>query len=347
MMWFDRPAAAQPMLASSRPLMIGLVNNASDGALHATERQFLGLLRLAGGATDVRFKLFSCPEIRRGATPVAATGQPYCEFASLFDTRLDGLIVTGMEPQAAKLEHEPAFDRIADIAAWADAQGLPVIWSCLAAHAAVLSLDGISREPLDGKLSGVFDVDIVARQHPLTRGLPARMASPHSRYNGLSEATLRAHGYQVLSRSDEAGVDTFVKQGNAAFVFCQGHPEYEADTLLLEYRRDIRRYFAGKREDYPATPKRYFDADAAGVLEAMRQEALRRPRYDMPGAAARAEAVGMASACRWRTYAERLYANWLALLVCPVIRDDGHALALQAEADPTGHAGTLLPQPPW
>ena len=46
------------------------------------------------------------------------------------------------------------------------------------------------------------------------------------------------------------------------FLFLQGHPEYEAGTLLREYRRDIARFLRGEREHYPAVPQGYFDARA-------------------------------------------------------------------------------------
>ena len=332
-MWFDGSAPAVPMMPH-RPFTVGLVNNASDGAFKAVERQFVGLIRSASNALDLRLELFTCPEVRRTAPPASASGESYSDVASLFDTRLDALIVTGMEPQAARLEDEPVFERIAEIAAWAEAHAVPVIWSCLAAHAAVLSLDGITREKLAGKLAGVFEFDVVSSQHPLVRGLPSRLASPHSRHNGLSEAVLRARGYQVLSRSDEAGVDMFVKQGNANFVFCHGHPEYGADTLLLEYCRDVRRWLAGKRADYPAMPEHYFDSATIAAFEAMRQQAQTQPQ----GMAQPFEPPAMALACRWQASAARLYANWIG----QIVQDNAHPAPLQPVA--AGRAAVLVGQ---
>jgi homoserine O-succinyltransferase len=52
---------------------------------------------------------------------------------------------------------------------------------------------------------------------------------PHSRWNEIPEEALLACGYRVLTRSEDAGVDAFVKQRNSLFVFFQGHPEYDAD----------------------------------------------------------------------------------------------------------------------
>ena len=71
--------------------------------------------------------------------------------------------------------------------------------------------------------------------HPLTGGLPARVNIPHSRWNEVPEDILTAAGYRILTKSDDAGVDAFVKQSRSLLVFFQGNPEYDPDTLLLEY----------------------------------------------------------------------------------------------------------------
>jgi homoserine O-succinyltransferase len=41
----------------------------------------------------------------------------------------------------------------------------------------------------------------------------------------------------------------------ASFLFFQSHPEYEADTLLREFQRDVRRYHAGERRNFPSSPR--------------------------------------------------------------------------------------------
>src|SRR5262249_2865220 len=145
-------------------------------------------------------------------------------------------------------------------------------WSCLAAHAAVLHLDGILRQRLDDKRFGIFQY-IQAATHDLTAGVPARVGTPHSRWNDLPERELRSCGYSILTRSDATGVDTFVKQKKSLFVFFQGHPEYEADTLLLEYRRDIKRYLGGESDRYPSQPNGYFNADLGPAFDAFRERA--------------------------------------------------------------------------
>ena len=66
----------------------------------------------------------------------------------MWDTRLDGLIVTGTEPKSKNLDDEPYWAALPQVIDWAREHTHSTIWSCLAAHAAVLHTDGIERRPL-------------------------------------------------------------------------------------------------------------------------------------------------------------------------------------------------------
>ena len=63
-----------------------------------------------------------------------------------------------------------------------------------------------------------------------------------------------------------------MKQRKSLFVFFQGHPEYEATTLMLEYRRDIGRFLRRERDTYPPMPHGYFDEETVAALAALRGE---------------------------------------------------------------------------
>src|SRR6516164_2147028 len=85
---------------------IGLVNNMPDSALEATERQFLTLLEAVAGDMAIRVTFYAIPEMPRsdsGKRYVSA----YRPISDLWDSRIDGLIVSGTEPRAANLEAEP------------------------------------------------------------------------------------------------------------------------------------------------------------------------------------------------------------------------------------------------
>lgn len=290
------------------PLVIGLVNNMPPAAVHSTERQFSSLIAAASGPVTVELRLFS---LAVDGTQGQLGG--YGDVASLAESRLDGLIVTGTPPAAASLRDEPSWPSLIRLIGLARARGLPTVWSCLAAHAAVLHLDGVERHLLPRKLSGLVASENAAPNHPLMADIPQSWATPHSRYNGLPSPALMAHGYQILSRSQEGGADIFLKDVGVPFLFFQGHPEYEPDTLLREYRRDVGEFVSGLRETYPDLPTSYFDPPAIARLDEFRARAIRERRtelmasFPMGACQERLEAP-------WRDVAIRVYRNWLAQL---------------------------------
>ncbi len=301
-------------LSGANCMTIGLVNNMPDAACEATERQFLDLIRAATANAVVRVKLFSIADVPRAASVRRELAARYRDIAELWDTRLDGLIVTGTEPRAAKLEDEPYWTALTKLVDWARHNTVSTIWSCLAAHAVVRHADGIARRPLKEKKFGVFDCDVVAA-HQLMTGVTPRLSVPHSRYNGLSERALAAGGYRLLTRSAATGADAFVReeQDGSLFVFFQGHPEYGTDTLAREYRRDIGCFLRGEREHYPAPPQGYFNEAATALVNGFRARAVSDRRSsqmaDFPFAALEPTLENT-----WRRSAIGVYENWIVYL---------------------------------
>jgi homoserine O-succinyltransferase len=295
-----------------RSLDIGLINNMPDAALESTERQFIELLDAAANNVVVCLKLFSSPDVPRSDAGRRYLSARYSDISELWNSRLDGLIVTGTEPRASSLMDEPYWNTLTKVADWADRNAVSTVWSCLAAHAAVLHLDDIRRYPLEHKRFGVFDCAKVS-DHPLMAGVPSPLRIAHSRWNELHESELIASDYAVLTRSTEAGVDTFVKQRKSLFLFFQGHPEYDERALLREYRRDIGRFLRQERETYPELPHGYFDENAAGALAAFRARAVLERREELLESFPSTLVEGrLKPMCGSST--ARVYHNWLSHL---------------------------------
>ncbi|MBR0968024.1 homoserine O-succinyltransferase [Bradyrhizobium diazoefficiens] len=291
-------------------LTIGLINNMPDPALKATERQFMKLLQAAAGQRRIRFHCFSLPSVKRSPEAKWHVESEYSELSELRRHTFDGLIVTGAEPIAPALDQEPYWQDLTELIDWAKINTRSTIWSCLAAHAAVLHLDRIERRRLPAKCHGVFHCEAVTSD-PLTCAAPAPLKVPHSRLNEIAESDLAQAGYQVLTRSAEAGVDIFVRQYASRFVFFQGHPEYDALSLQREYLRDVGRYLARERDDYPRLPVSYFDAATEEKLVRFEKQARhqRHPALtnELPALNLRADiAAGSAAAA--------LFRNWLQYL---------------------------------
>jgi homoserine O-succinyltransferase len=295
----------------ARCIHIGLVNNMPDSALEATERQFRTLLCEAAEDIAVHLSLFSIPEVPRSEKARHRISASYSSISALWDSHLDGLIVTGTEPISRNLIDEPFWTSLTQVIEWAEHNTHSSVWSCLAAQAAVLRISGIARRPLGDKLFGVFECEKQS-DHVLTAGVQSRFWMPHSRWNDIPEDDLSACGYRVLTRLKMGIVDGFVRQGKNLLVFFQGHPEYDAASLLLEYRRDIRRFLGRERDLYPGMPHGYFDADATNALTVLRARAetnrCEQAFADFPAS------IQAAVRSTWRPDAVRFYRNWLRYL---------------------------------
>jgi homoserine O-succinyltransferase len=296
--------------ARAECLDIGLINNMPDAALMATERQLFDLLDAAAERLLVRLHLYTMKATPRSEWGRDYIGRYYRGTDDLLNRSLDGIIVTGTEPRAASLTEEPYWPSFVQLVDWARDNTASSVYSCLAVHGAVLHLDGVERHALPAKCIGVFAQN-KTRNHPLMHNVPASFRIPHARWNEVQEGELASCGYSVLTRSAEAGVDCFVKQQKRSlFVYFQGHPEYETQSLLGEYRRDMGRYLRGENDVCPTIPRGYFDTGAEEMLTAFRQKALsaRRPEFfgEFP-----ADLLAQDLRNDWREPARRVYRNWL------------------------------------
>jgi len=318
----DRSNASAPALRytaqgqragrASRCLRIGLVNNMAGAAFKGTERQFVSLLDSASEGIPIQVSFYRLPGLSQAESGGHHFASHYAGIDSLLDTHLDGLIVTGREPKMADLRDEPYWESFTRMLEWARSNTRSTIWSCLAAHAAILHMDGIGRRKSDEKKFGVFECARVT-DHPLMRGLSPRFHVPHSRWNGVAQEDLTGHGYSVLSNIADDGVDTFVKEEKSLFVFFQGHLEYESDTLTREYRRDVGRFIKGETDTYPLLPRGYFDRGSEAVLLVLRDKAVSCWSSEL--------SISVATAVEdaeiqntWQSSAVRIYRNWLKFI---------------------------------
>jgi homoserine O-succinyltransferase len=114
----------------------------------------------------------------------------------------------------------------------------------------------------------------------------------------------------VLTRTTDAEVDTFTRQQKKLFVFFQGHPEYESDTLLREYRRDIGRYFKKETPNYPLMPQNYFDGNTMDALNELQLRTISGQGEELvPEISAALSKASIENT--WQSSATSIYTNWL------------------------------------
>jgi homoserine O-succinyltransferase/O-acetyltransferase len=304
--------------AGARPTTVALVNNMPDAAFVDTEDQFRRAL--AANGTPIEVELYTMAGLVRSESVANEIRSRYRALDELWSNPPEALIVTGTEPVQAQLQFEPYWPYLARLLEWA-AESVPTtMLSCLAAHASVLMFDGIERVPRKIKCSGVFVGTVADPDDPLATGLPGHVPVPHSRINDVPEQALIDAGYRVLigaGTGDQGWSVASRRHGDSLFMLCQGHPEYSTESLLKEYRRDVRRSLFGRGAvPYPPLPEGYVEGDGLIALQEFAERAGepgQDPRELFSSFPFAQVSAGLRNT--WAEPAAQLYANWLGVSV--------------------------------
>ncbi|MDP2958727.1 MAG: homoserine O-succinyltransferase [Longimicrobiales bacterium] len=250
-----------------RALHVGLLNMMPDAALEVTERQFIRLIGNCNQIVQFYVHPFSVPGLQRSEATRAYIDQYYTTFEKLREDGLDALIITGANVANPTLEEEPFWEPLQDVVEWAAERVTSVLCSCLATHALLKHFHHVDRVRLPTKRWGVYSHRVNDPGHPLLRDVNTRFDVPHSRYNAITAAQFRDAGLTVLAQSDEGDVHLAVSPDQFRTIYFQGHPEYDINSLLKEYVRELRRHFAGETDQLPPHPENYFSREAAAVAD--------------------------------------------------------------------------------
>ncbi len=201
----------------------------------------------------------------------------YRTFEQVREERFDGLIVTGAPVEKLEFDQVDYWDELCQIFEWSNTNVHSCFFICWGAQAAIQYFYNVPKYDLDAKRFGVFEHRLVKPTSPLVRGFNDISYMPHSRHTEVRYEDIVANqNLEVITYSDEAG-PAIVKSIDSHHFFVFGHPEYDHDTLQLEYERDVA---AG----LPITvPVNYYPDD----------DPSREPLV------------------RWRAEAQLLYVNWL------------------------------------
>ncbi len=297
-----------------RELHIGLLNMMPDAALTATEMQFMRLVGSCNQIAQFFVHPFTVEGLQRSPETQTYIDHNYKRFDEIRDMGLDALIITGANVSNPSLDQEPFWQPLSEVIAWAGEHVTSVLCSCLATHALVRMLYQIEREPMPGKLWGVYSHRVVHPEHPLLRDINTRFDVPHSRYNAVHREALEQAGLTILIESERAGVHMAVSPDQYRMVYFQGHPEYDTNSLLKEYKREVKRFFHEQRSDYPPLPENYLNEDAAAIAQRYRQrvEQAKQTGDLMPGFPESYLAPLLDNT--WRDTAKSIVNNWLGMV---------------------------------
>lgn len=165
----------------------------------------------------------------------------YKNFDAVKDKNFDGMIITGAPVEIMSFEEVRYWEELTLILEYAKKHVTSTLFICWGAQAALYYHYGINKQVLPKKLSGVYEHRTLTPFDPLIKGVDDIFFMPHSRYTESdSDAIRKCKDITVIAESDKAGL-AILKSKDSRQFFIFGHCEYDRDTLLYEYERDIGR----------------------------------------------------------------------------------------------------------
>jgi homoserine O-succinyltransferase/O-acetyltransferase len=260
-------AADQALQQDIRELHIGLLNMMPDTALEATERQFFRLIGESNQIAQFYLHPFTLDALERNPDGQSHVDKYYQSFEEIKEQGLDALIITGANMVGSELADQPFWEPLSEVLAWAYENVTSTLCSCLTTHAVLQFRYNQKRKPLPAKRWGVYPHRVVDRKHPLVVGVNTRFDVPHSRFNEIFPSQFDAAKLKTLVISEDNDVHLAVSEDGFRLVFFQGHPEYDAISLMKEYKREVGRYIKGETNQYPPFPENYFSLKCQTILE--------------------------------------------------------------------------------
>ena len=156
------------------------------------------------------------------------------------DQPLDGLILTGAPVETIDYEDVHYWEEIKTILSDAR-KNIPSTLGLCWAGFVMAYLEGVKKLNYDHKLFGVFELKNLAPDHPIMGELDDVFFCPQSRHAGMPDEAMEEASesgrLKLLAYGPEAGYSIFSTTDDR-FIAHTGHPEYNANRLAEEAKRD-------------------------------------------------------------------------------------------------------------
>lgn len=256
-----------------RPLKIGILNLMPTKM--TTEVQLLRLL----GNTPLQIDITLLHSQSYNSKNVSSKylNAFYKTYDDIKDEKFDGFIITGAPVENMEFEDVAYWDELREIMDWTKTNVTSTLHICWGAQAGLYHHYGIPKYPLEKKMFGVFKHTLNRKDLQLIRGFDDLFLIPHSRHTQvLREDIEKVDSLEIISESEQSGVYMVISK-NGKEIYITGHSEYDANTLKLEYDRDVKE---GKPIEIPVN---YYPDD----------DPSKEPLLT------------------WKSHASLLFANWL------------------------------------
>ncbi len=221
--------------APASALHVSIMNLMPDRV--STETQFSRML--ARSNCDVVLTLLRPTGHKARHTPQHHMDRFYRTWPETQTQRIDGLIITGAPVETLPFEEVNYWPEMVRLLNWSRDRWLPALHVCWAGQAALKVYHDVPKHSVGAKLFGVFEQDVQDSGAGVLDGVGRCFPVAVSRHTEVREADLPHDGsIRILASGDVSGL-CMLEDLSANAVYMFNHFEYDADTLIREYRRDV------------------------------------------------------------------------------------------------------------
>ncbi len=238
-----------------RPLKLLMVNLMEDKAI--AEAQIARLL--ANTPLQVELTL-----VKVGRTGIVEGLHDYMntfykELADIENQKFDGMIMSGASIESYEFEEIPYWTEFCELLEFAKGNVYSSFFIGWSAHAALYRNFGIDSK-MCARILGVYEHKVLRKEVPLVRGFDDVFSAPHAQLAVLDSQAVKAeNNLRVLAGSDKVG-EYLLQTWDGKQIFVLGHPEYDRETLGLEYFKHLR------QGEEISPPENYFKDGTKDVM---------------------------------------------------------------------------------
>lgn len=221
------------------------------------ERQLLRLLGQSQYAINVDF-IYPVTHHTQSSSNQHAK-QYYKVFDEIKDKQYDGFIMTGAPVEHLDFSEVDYIDELRQIYHWSHEHTKQRLFICWGAQFALNERYGIQKRMFPKKMTGIYRYHIL-QKHPALEDI-AEYIIPQSRSSYMDPQEVMGEAdLDIITYSPYTGID-FISNKAQTELYIGGHFEYEPDTLLNEYQRDMK-----KDENSAVKPNYYFRGESLDPL---------------------------------------------------------------------------------
>ncbi|ACC97846.1 Homoserine O-succinyltransferase [Elusimicrobium minutum Pei191] len=215
----------------------------------ATERQLSSLLNSAGKKINIAWLTTATYKSKNISEDYLRTN--YITFENITNRKFDIFIVTGAPVELMEFEDVAYWQELTKILDFTKTNSLFNIFICWGAQAALYHFYKIQKYKFDKKYCGIFKQSLQNPDSIFYKEIADGFYMPHSRHTGIKKEDIKKNKNIITDLCSGVEVSV-VSSSDQKNLYITGHPEYEADTIHLEYLRDLA---SGKN---PALPENYY-----------------------------------------------------------------------------------------